>query len=146
MRFENRTGWCPVHNLHTGWHPPPIHLVFFFLNLRIGQPTIRFSNFKKNENRMADCPVLKFKKMTTGWLAVRFSNCKKSWSSLKKQGQFGNFYKVTLGIKICYGGVGRGYVGGRRIRLISIPFPQSQCRPIAFKPILNHHYFPLTNF
>jgi len=30
------------------------------------------------------------------------------WGSLIKQGQLDNFHKVTLGIKICYGGARRG--------------------------------------
>jgi len=47
--------------------------------------------------------------MRTEWLAVGFSNFKECWGSLIKHGQFGNFHKVTLGIKICYGGVGREY-------------------------------------
>jgi len=42
---------------------------------------------------------------------------KKVGGSLIEHGQFGNFYKVILGIKICYGGAGRWYGGGGRIRL-----------------------------
>jgi len=41
-------------------------------------------------------------------------HCDRYYGSLIKQGQLGNFYKVILGIKICYGGA---IGGGGRIRV-----------------------------
>jgi len=35
LTFENRMGWHPVHIIHTGWHPPPLHPVLILRTARL---------------------------------------------------------------------------------------------------------------
>jgi len=58
--LDNRTGWCPVHNLHTGSIPASSASGSHFMNRTSGCPVLKF---QKNENQMASsgCPTRNFK-------------------------------------------------------------------------------------
>ena len=97
-RFENRTGWHPVHNLHTRWHPPLVHpvLIFFkFENRTASHPVLNGSHFFEIwelDGWLSDSQILK--KMTTGWLAVRFSNFKKMRTGWLHPGALPETWKI----------------------------------------------------
>jgi len=64
-------------------------------------------------NRTSGCPVLKFQKIEPdGLIRVPYQ---KLQNCLIKEGYLSNFNKDNCGIKILYGGAGRGYGGGGRI-------------------------------
>jgi len=83
LPYDNWTGWRPVHNLQTGWHPHPVHSVN---NLWTGRQVVRFSNFKKWE--------------PDGLIRVP---CQKFSSCLIKEGYLDNFNKSSCEIKILHG-------------------------------------------